>query len=210
MGTEVLIGLAVSALAGGLQYENQRRTTNKQDAQAAQGIRQQGRKQAEVDKRVNDEVEKLKGSTAEDERRQRMGDYMQTIQRSKGGITAGLTPQVGSEAFKDDSGAAAQGAQAATTERAGMLSAVDAAGMQRQGEGFGFGNLATDVGRISREARGDAFIDELRLRAIRRNPWMDLAAGMAGGAGGAMLSGSGGGGGGNAAAKGGGYLKGGG
>lgn len=176
MGTEVLVGLLMSAAATGLQYENTRRTANKQDGQAAQGIRNQAAKQRVADARVDEEVQKLKGSTAEDERRERLADYMTTIQRSKGGMTAGLTPQVGSQAFKGDSAEAAAGVEAATADRAGLLSRVDAAGMQRQGEGFGFGNLATDINRISREAKGDAFIDELRLRAIRRNPWMDMAA----------------------------------
>lgn len=176
VATTTWLALAAMAASAGVQYQNTKNTANRADATAAQGIRQQSRKQAEADAKVNEEVEKLKGSTADDERRQRLTDYMQTIQRSKGQITSGLTPQVGSDAFKGDAAAAAQGAEAATGDRAGLLARIDAPGMQRQGEGFGFGNLATDINMIGRESKGDAFINEMRLRAIRRNPYMDMLA----------------------------------
>ena len=34
------------------------------------------------------------------------------------------------------------------------MARADAPGMQRQGEGFGFGKLATDIGLMQRESRG--------------------------------------------------------
>lgn len=188
MGTEVLVGLAASAIAGGLQYENTRRTTNRQDAQAAQGIQRQGVKQRQADARVDSEVQKLAASTADDERRQRLGDYMQTIQRSKAGMTEGLAPPVGGDAFKADAAKAMDGIQSVMGDRAGLMARIDAPGMQRQGEAFGFGNLATDIQKISRESKGDDFINELRMRAIRRNPWLDIASSAVGAAGGAYAS----------------------
>lgn len=189
MGTEAAWIPAVMALIGtGVSVANTRSTERRQDAQAAQSVRNQAGKQKEADARVGEEVEKLKASTAEDERKQRMADYMQTIQRSKQPMTEGLTPQVGSDAFKADAADAAQGVQDYAANRAGLLSRIDGATLQRQNEGVGFGNLATDIGLIQRQSQGDAFLNELRMRAIRRNPWMDAAATTIGAAGSAYGS----------------------
>jgi len=62
--------------------------------------------------------------------------------------------------------------------------------MQRQGEAFGYGHLATDIGLIGRESAGQRFIDELRLNSIRRSAGMDLAAGLMGAASGAVGAGA--------------------
>lgn len=186
MGTEVLVGLAMTALSAGLAYENQRRTANKQDSQLAQSLRNQATKQRQADARVNEELAKLKESDASKERSQRLDDYMQAIRAASGKMTSGLVPMVGGEAFATDAAKAAEGVQDYATANAGLLSRIDAPSLQRQREGFGFGNLATDIGLIGREAQGQSFLDELRLRAIRRNPWMDMAAGVLGGMAGGM------------------------
>ena len=41
--------------------------------------------------------------------------------------------------------------------------------MQRQREATSAGKLGTDIGMIGRESKGQQFIDDLRLRAIRRS-----------------------------------------
>lgn len=182
IATSTWVALALAAASAGLQYSNTRSVQKQQDGQAAAAIRSQGAKQKDADARVDEEVKKMQASTADDERRQRLADYMTTIQRSKAGMTEGLAPQVGSDAFKADAAGAAEGVQKYAGDQAALMARVDAPQMQRQGEGFGFGNLATDVGLIQRGSRGQAFIDELRMRAIRRNPYTDLAAGVLGGA----------------------------
>ena len=83
---------------------------------------------------------------------------------------------LGSDAFKDYAQQGAQGVQQYADKSAGLMSRIDAPGMQRMGEGFSRGHLGTDVGLIAREASGQAFMDDLRLRSIRRNPWIDAAA----------------------------------
>jgi len=183
MGYAVPIIMAVASYA--LSEENTRRTERKQDNQLATSIRNQSNKQHKADAKVNEEVAALEQSTASDERKQRLNDYMQTIQKSKGAMTSGLTPAVGSDTFKADAAKAAADVQQGAANDAGLYSRIDAPTMQRQGEAFGYGHLATDLGLIGRESQGQSFLDDLRLRAIRRNPWIDLAATTASAAGGA-------------------------
>lgn len=185
MGAEVLIPLLIAGASTGAQLYNTNRTERKQDNQLASSIRRQGKKQAEADKRVDEEVRNLEQSTAQEERRERLGQYMQTLERGK--QTSGFLPNVGGDAFQADSAEAQAGVQAQAASDAGLASRIDAAGMQRQGEAFGFGRLGTDLQRIGRESQGDAYIDELRLRMIRRNPWIDAASQFGMGAAGALM-----------------------
>lgn len=176
LATSTWLALGAMAASAGLQYHNTQQTARRQDNQAAAGIRQQAGKQKQIDARIGEEVSKLAASDASDERRQRLADYMQTIQRSQGTTNGALSGEFGGDAFKAAANEARGDVQQQVGEQAGLMARIDAAGMQRQGEGFGFGRLATDTGMIAREARGDAFINELRMRAIQRNPWMDAAA----------------------------------
>lgn len=191
MTTSTMIGLGLAAAAAGANQYNTNRTAKRQDEQAAQGIRQQGVRQQAADAKVNDAVSELEGSTAEAARAQRLDEYMAGLRRNRGNMQSGLAPTIGSQAFRDDSARAAQDVEGYGERAAGLLARIDAPAMQRQGEAFGMGNLATDLGLIGRESSGDQFINDLRLRAIRRNPWIDAASSVAGAAGGAMIGGAG-------------------
>lgn len=186
--------LLATAAAAGAQAYNTNQTARRQDSAAAGAIRSQSRLQREADARVNDEVQNLEGSTAEDERAQRLNEYMGALRAGDANLTAGLTPGVGSEAFREDSAAAADSVRGGAGRTAGLMSRIDAAGMQRQGEGFGYGRLATDIGLIGRRSQGQEFMDSLRMRSIQRNPWIDAGAQVLQGAAGGM-GGMGGGGG---------------
>ena len=113
---------------------------------------------------------------------------MQTLRTNKGQIEGGLTPNIGGDAFREDAASAAGRVQAGAADSAGLLSRIDAPGLQRQGEAFSYGRLGTDLGLINREAKGQAFMDDLRLKAIRRNPWLDAASSLMGGAAGARTT----------------------
>ena len=191
MATSTMVGLGLAAAAAGANQYNTRQTAKRQDQQAAQGIRQQGIRQQAADAKVNDQVADLEGSTAQGAREQRLEDYMQGLRRNRGTMQAGLTPTVGSQAFRDDSARAAQDVQGYGERAAGLLSRIDAPGMQRQSEAFGASNLATDLGLIGRQSSGDQFINDLRLRAIRRNPWIDAGSQVAGAYGASLAMGGG-------------------
>lgn len=165
----------IAAVGAAVQTVNTNRTLSRQDAEAAEGIRRQSDIQKRADERVNTEVDTIAKSTSADERAQRMQDYMKTLGTARQKTESGLDNAALGDAF-NAAGDKAKGELAAGGERtAGLMSGIDAAGLQRQGEAFGFGNLATDVGLIGRESAGQQFLTDLRVRSTRRNPWLDFA-----------------------------------
>lgn len=192
LATSTVVAMAVMAAAAAAQAAETQRVARKQDGQAADAIRNQSAKQREADAKVNEEVGKLQGSSSGDEKAKRMADYSAMLRRNKAVQGGGLSaPIVGSQAFRNDAAAANDDVQREGMATADLMARIDAPGMQRQGEGFGFGKLATDISMIGRESRGQAFLDDLKLRAIRRNPWVDVAAGVASSMAGAMGGGGG-------------------
>lgn len=172
--TALLLGTLASA---GLNAYNTQRTARKQDNALADSIRNQSRKQREADARVQQEVESLQGSTSADEREAALTDYTNQLRTNRAAMDSGLTGQAyGSDAFKERGQEASGKVGEYADKSAGLMARIDAPAYQRLGEGFSRGRLATDVGLLAREASGQSFLDELRLRAIRRNPWMDAAA----------------------------------
>lgn len=190
--TALLIGSALSAAGAGLQYKSTRDTAKREDSALAGQIANQSKRQREADAKVNEQVTDLEGSTSQDERAKRLDQYMQTLRTNRGKLESGLTPAIGSAAFKADAAGDAADVQAHAGDTAGLMSRMDAGTLQRQGEAFGYGNLATDLSLIQNLARGDNFLDQLRVnRAGRRNAGMDAFGSFLGGVGGAV-AGSGG------------------
>jgi len=176
--TGTYIAMAAMAAAAAMQARNTAQTAKRQDNQLAESIRNQSKIQKEHDARINEEVQKLGNSTMEGSRQKRMDQFMQQISRNRAGMTGNLTPNYGSNAFVADSNAAAGEVQAGAANTAGLLAQIDAAGMQRQDEGASMGHLASDTELAKRRSQGQQFMDDIRLRSIRRNPNMDLAAGI--------------------------------
>jgi len=191
MTTGTAIALALAAAAAGTEYVNTENTADRQDNAAAQAIQNQSKIQKQADTTVDAAVSKLAASNASDARTARLQDYLQVLRQNKGSTDAGLTPTVGSDAFRTDAASAANDTNAYAQKTAGLLSRIDAPQIQRQQEGFDYGNLATDLGLIGRESQGQNFLDQLRQSRIRRNAKLDLAAGlMSSGAGAAAGSGA--------------------
>lgn len=187
MGQFIPIAIALAGTAA--QQAETQRVERKQDEETAQGLLNQSRRQQDADRRVNDEIAQLETSTAADDRAQRLGQYMQQLQRGQRQALSGLNSPIGGATFQADAGAARTGADNAAATTAGLMSRIDAPQLQRQQEAFGYGKLATDLDMEARASRGQQFIDQLRLRQIRRRPEVDLLAGLATSAGGAMAGG---------------------
>lgn len=192
IATTTAIALALAAAAAGTSYYNTQQTAKRQDNALATQLRNQSGKQKQADAKVNAEVEALKSSTAEASRQKTQAQYMDTLRQGKAKVTAGLTPNIGSDAFKQDSAAASQGVQDYGAHAADLMARIDAPSQQRQSEAFGYGNLATDLNLIQRDAQGQNFLDELRLRGVRRNAGLDALSTFLGGAAGGVSAGAGG------------------
>lgn len=183
------VGLALAATGAYVSYDNTKKTNRRADNALADQILNQSLKQREADRKVNDQVTELESSTSADERAKRLDDYMQTLRDSRGKLESGLTPNIGSEAFRKDAAGDAADVMQYAGDTAGLMARIDAANLQRQGEAFGYGNLATDLNLIGREAAGQNWLDELRVkRAARRNAGKDALAAFLGGAGSAIGS----------------------
>lgn len=182
-GTALALGLA--AAGTGLNAYNTYRTGRDQDRQAAEGIRMQARRQQQADKEVASEIEKLENSNAAEKRAERLGQYMDQLARTRKSAEGGLTSLVGGEDFQADLAEARGDVGQYGDVTAGMMAGFDAPGLQRESEGISQSRLASRLGLIGRQSEGDAWINELRMRAIRRNPWLDagssLLAGLASG-----------------------------
>lgn len=183
------IPLALSLAGAAAQASETERVQRKQEDTLSQQMIQRGNRQRTADDRVDREVQELAASTSEDERVKRLGQYMDTLERGKRMATAGLTPNVGSSAFQQDAAQAAADVMTGAGQRAGLMARIDAPQLQRQGEAFSYGRAATDLDLIKRQAEGDEFVNQLRLRAIRRRPEIDLLAGGLQAVGGAMAGG---------------------
>jgi len=192
IATSTAIGLALAAAAAGGSYYNTQKTAQRQDNQAALGIQNQSRIQKQADTKVNDAVAKLAESNAASAKEGRLDDYLNVLRRNRSTTEAGLTPVIGSDTFKTDAATAANDANSYADKTAGLMARMDAPGIQRQQEGFDYGNLATDIGLIGRESQGQNFLDQLKLGRIRRNAKIDLASGLLSAAAGGVAGGAGG------------------
>lgn len=183
------IALGAMAASTAANAYNTQKTAKRQDAAAAQAIRNQSEIQRRADAAVNEEVQSLQGSSAEGDRKQRMDDYMAQLMRNRASTAQGLQPSIGGDAFKADSATALQGVDARAAGDAGLMARMDAAGMQRMREGTSTGHLGTNISMLGRESKGQQFIDEMRMRGIRRNGGLDFASGLLGAVGSGMAGG---------------------
>ena len=168
------------ALAGAaLGAYNQNETAKKQDRQMAMQIRNQSAKQQSADAKIAAALTQQAGSNPQDEIAQQTNSYLETLRggQQRGGFNTG--PGGYSDAYRSDVDAAGLALDQYGVDRAGLLARIDAPGLQRQNEGIQFDMLANDIRGIGREAKGQDYLDSLRLGAIRNNPWIDaLATGM--------------------------------
>lgn len=177
MGTEAFWVPAVMSLvaAGGTAY-NTKRTADKQDARLAAQLRAQGEKQREADARTAELVRQRAQSDDTAEREGALGSFLRQMQANRGNVqsnTRGAT----SQAYQEQAADAALGAESYGQRVADLLSRIDAPALQRQNEAAQNIRYGDDIGAIQRRSAGDDFLHQMRLRGIRRNPWIDLGAG---------------------------------
>ena len=171
------IPLAISVAGAAMQQQETDRVLRKQDETLAQGMLSQSRRQQEADSKVNEQIANVEASTADDARAQRLDQYRQALMRGRRQTESAFNSPVGGATFQADSANAARTVGDGAQTTAGLMARMDAPQLQRQGEAFGYGQLASDLGMIGRESAGDQFVNQLRLRQIRRRPEVDLLAG---------------------------------
>ncbi|WP_287278531.1 hypothetical protein, partial [Ralstonia sp.] len=173
---QLAIPLVMAAASAATSAVNTRRTERRQDRLMADGIREQARKQRQVDARINSELDGLTKSSAARDRADALSEYVAQIAGNRGNIAA-LGNQAGrvSDAYADAASDAALGVADETEARAGLMAIQDGSGRQRQGEGRAQTRLGGDIGLLSGEAGGLDRLNRMRVAGVRRNPWLDFA-----------------------------------
>lgn len=168
------IPLITLAVGTGVNYYNTQRTLRRQDDALAAQIAQQRERQRVADAAVQNTVQQVAGSDPDAQRQQALNDYLTQLQRTAGNATAGLQP-IGavSDRFTDDAAAAGVELHERGGRTADILSRIDAPIRQRQDEGIQFGRLGSDIARVGALSDSDRYLGEIRMRGIRRNPWLD-------------------------------------
>lgn len=166
----------VAAAGTAVQMYNTRQTAKKQDAALAQGIRQKAETQRRADQKIASTVDQITDSTPMNERQQTMAAYQDALRGTEQQASAGQTLSGLSQAYDEATSAGTNRANKYVQGIANALGTIDAAGLQRQREGFGTANLASDLRVLNREQEGQDFLSRLKASSIRRNPWLDAAA----------------------------------
>jgi hypothetical protein len=161
-----MLGTAASAYA-------QDRALRKEDRIAAQGIDRQMERQRDADRRMGAEMAALERSDPAAGRDAAQQQFMAQLQRSRT-AAAGAMPSVpgASSRYRDDVARHTADSDAQTARLAEIMARIDAPLEQRRQEGQGIGRAGVDLSQIERGAAGDHWLNELRRRAVRPNPWL--------------------------------------
>jgi hypothetical protein len=170
MGIETAIALGLGSTYLGAR--NQAHAARKQDKQTAIGIDQQAARQKEAMARVNDTVQRTANSNPAGEQRQNYGEFMDALRRNAGANTGAVGRT--SDAYQTGTQAADKQTGDTSSKLAGLFSRIDAQGDQRRGEAFDAARAGTDVGLIQDKAKGEDFVNTMRVKSIHANPWIDL------------------------------------
>ncbi len=178
MGSEAIwVPLAMAAVGAGTNYYNTTQTNKRTDRELAAQIAAQGGRQREAAGLVQDAIQRQEGSNPDAARRSALEQYMEVVLRNRGQAAGGLG-QVGavSDRYGEAANDAATDIASYGANRADMMSRIDAPIRQRQEEGIQFGRLGSELDRVAGMSASDAYLGDLRLRSVRRNPWLDAAA----------------------------------
>lgn len=175
VATTTALALAAMAAAAASAY-NTNRTAKKADSIAAQGIRKQGENQRRVNQKLQETLKQTAESNSESERKAANDSYINQVQNKMAAGTAGLAKQGVSQQFDEMAGQAKGQAADYAGTIAGLLSRIDAGAMQRQSEGNLMGDFQFNTGPDASAIQGDAFLNDMALRGVRRNPYIDFAA----------------------------------
>jgi hypothetical protein len=183
----------LAAAATGASIYNTNRTARKQDDALAAGIREQAKTQRKANTKIADELTSLEGSRSADEAASTLQQYQSALQGTEQQARAGQAMAGLSKEY--DAATTSNNAKSNeyVSKIAGLLSRMDAAGQQREGEGFRVGDLASNLRILGREAEGQGFLSRMRAQGIRRNPWIDAASAALNSYAGGMTSSAGGG-----------------
>ncbi len=183
MGSEAFwIPAAIAAVGTGVQQVDAHKTAQRQDEEAAQGIRIQGDTQQKADAQIAQNIKSLQGSSPEAARANAANAFITQLRRNSAEST-GVPVAGGSARYKGDIATSNQNVADYGANLADTQSRILAPNLQRQQEGQNSQQLAANLSEIGRQSQANQFLSQLRMRGITNDPWMQ--------AGGSILEGVG-------------------
>lgn len=164
-------------LATTANYENNRQVANRQDNELANSLRQQYSLQQKQNQQTQQLIQKTAQSSPDSARTNLLDQFMTKLKADNANAVRPLA-QVGnvSGAYTQAANDAAQGLSTYGADKAGLLSAIDAPGLQRQAEAANLSRFGSGMNEIKRQSAADQFLSQMRLQAIRPNPWLTAVA----------------------------------
>ena len=179
LATSTIAALGAAAVAAGASAYNTNRVAKKQDQELARGIREKSKVQQRADATIADELTNLERSTSADEQQTTLGQYQDALRGTERQAQAGQALTGLSKEYDAATGAAQGRTSGYLDQVINSLSRIDAAGLQRQGEGMRMNDLGANLSVLGREAGGIDYLANLRAQGVRRNPGIDaFAAGL--------------------------------
>lgn len=175
MGTEAIwVPLVLGAVSAGTQYMNNRQQARRADRVALDSLRTNAQRQRRADEVTQKLISETGKSTDKEERSSTMSGFLKQLQKAQVDSHAGLQIQgAANDAFARDAAQAALGIDAEGTKYADLASRLDSPFLQRRNEQRLRTDAALDIDLVGREQQGADRTSDLRLRAIRSNPWLD-------------------------------------
>lgn len=175
IATTTALALAAAAAAAGTSYYNTTQTAKKADNVAAEGIRTQAANQRKANARVGQTIEQIGGSDASAAKKTAGKQYLDAVQARMGQANRGLTRAGLSADFNERAGGAVAANEDYGKVTADLMARMDAPVLQRQHEGDVVGNTGMDLSALGSKIQGDAFLNQIAMGGVRRNPFLDAA-----------------------------------
>lgn len=171
------VSAAAAIVAAGATYANNQQVARRQDSELANQLRRQYGLQQQEDQQTRDLIQKTANSSPTQARSSLLDQFMAKLQAEGGNATRPLN-QVGNvaDAYTKAANDAAMGVSNYGTQTAGLLSAIDAPNLQRQGEAADLSRYGSALNEVKRQSAADDFLTRMRLNAIRPNPWLTAVA----------------------------------
>lgn len=193
MGAAFLVPALISAAGTAAQYVNTSQANSRQNAAETQSIIDQQQQSSKASGDVGKLTQQIATSNPAQLADKATSQYVQQLRTNAASAQPGAAAAPGA----DPRYAAEQKAASSTVQNYGDTlasekGATDAAVRQRQNEGLGMNDLATQLGGINQSSYGQAFVDQLRAQAAGTpNPWVTMGSAALQNYGGAMAKNTG-------------------
>jgi hypothetical protein len=181
------VAAALTATGTGVSIYNQNQTAKKQDQTLANQIRMQQGLQQKANART---AQLINNQAQQTDQPQKQASQQLFTQQLAANNPQALNPlkSVGAagQAYQASGANAAQGITGYGKSQADTLSSIIAPTQQRRDNQKNLDDYSTDIGNLRTQLQGNDFLSQLKLNAIKPNPWLGALSGIATGVGGSM------------------------